>query len=125
MRCEAQRHPLLLSSRMSHVANNGPYPTRLRDGVELQDHDDWDCLADCVAAGLLEMQGLPEGYLDVEPGKRGKIYPQLKRRKNSLGYEWDGHPKVRLTEEGIQAAAALRAHKANGGQFSDFAWPQP
>jgi hypothetical protein len=33
------------------------YPTRLRNDVELSDHDDWDCLDDAEAAGLIESAG--------------------------------------------------------------------
>lgn len=33
------------------------FPTRLKDGTELSDHDDWDCVDDFEAAGLLEWQG--------------------------------------------------------------------
>lgn len=36
----------------------GPdHPTRLNDGTNLTEHDDWDCADDMVAAGLLEWQG--------------------------------------------------------------------
>lgn len=44
---------------MSHGAPPGgkDYPTRLGDGSELHDHDDWDCVDDLVEAGLIEWQG--------------------------------------------------------------------
>ncbi len=29
------------------------YPTRLADGTEVSEHDDWDCVDDMVAAGLV------------------------------------------------------------------------
>jgi len=35
----------------------GDFPTHLADGTELYGHDDWDCVNDLVAAGLLEWLG--------------------------------------------------------------------
>jgi hypothetical protein len=34
----------------------GRYPTKLKDGTELNDHDDHDCADDAIAAGLLTRQ---------------------------------------------------------------------
>lgn len=33
------------------------YPTRLKDGTEVEEHDDFDCAEDMVAAGLVEWRG--------------------------------------------------------------------
>lgn len=55
MRTNEDRHPHGVGFRQRAFAS-GPskeYPTRLRGGTELLDHDDWDCLEDAVAAGLL------------------------------------------------------------------------
>lgn len=87
MRCDPRRHPGL-----SHIKWNGDYPTRLFGMVELPKHDDWDCVDDLVAAGLMELDG--------------------------TGI----HPVVKLTNLGHTVAAALRKHKAAGKNFSDFAW---
>jgi hypothetical protein len=54
------------------------------------EHDDWDCFYDLEAAGLIE---------DVGTGI---------------------NPVAKMTTTGLGLVAALRAHKANGGQFSDF-----
>ncbi len=44
MRCDPKRHPLLAHADLLGVLHDGgKYPTRLKGGVELQDHDDWDC----------------------------------------------------------------------------------
>lgn len=118
MRCDAGRHPLLVSSRVPNTGRK--YPTFLYGGVELEDHDDWDCLADAEAAGFITISGLPEGLLNVEPGRRGKIHPQLRRKKNSLGYEWNGNPKVAFTDEGLRVVALVRAHKTQKGSFGTF-----
>jgi hypothetical protein len=68
MRCHAGRHPVMLHAkrRVSGAPGDGSeYPTRIkasatpdpdrRYGVtEVPDHDDYDCLDDLIAAGLLE-----------------------------------------------------------------------
>lgn len=54
MRTDEARHPHGIGWYSRAFASAGKeYPTRLRDSIELCDHDDWDCLEDCVAAGLL------------------------------------------------------------------------
>lgn len=69
-------------------------PTRLRGGVELPGHGDYDCLFDAEAAGFLELGGTG-------------LYPVI----------------TRFTERGQVVAAALRAHKAGGGSFGTFSHP--
>jgi hypothetical protein len=68
MRCHAGRHPVMLHAkrRVSGACADGSrYPTRIkasatpdpdrRYGVtEVPDHDDYDCLDDLIAAGLLQ-----------------------------------------------------------------------
>ena len=71
------------------------YGTRLKGyakdhKLQLPDHDDWDCAEDMEAAGLL---------LNLGTGI---------------------NPIWKLTERGLDIAAMLRAHKANGGSFSTF-----
>ena len=73
------------------TAENG---TRLRDGSVVAGHDDWDCLEDLAAVGLLELG------------------PNLRDRAIT----------ARLTPKGQKLAAALRAHKQSGGTFSSFPW---
>ena len=58
------------------------YPTRLNDGTEVHDHDDFDCVEDMVDAGLVEWRGT---------GLR---------------------PVFRLTALGWAMASALRQHMA-------------
>ena len=73
------------------------YGTRLhgtRTGrvPQIKTHDDWDCLDDLEAAGLVEVLSLVNGF-------------------------------VRMTENGLKTAHALREHKARGGVFATFRWP--
>ena len=96
LRCNAARHPIHATFIMSHRerAWKPEYGTRLhgdgRDGSrQLPDHDDWDCLDDLEAAGLLEVISTANGF-------------------------------VKLTDAGLDMAAALVKHKASGGWFSNF-----
>lgn len=50
MRCDPVRHP-----HYAHL-NNTPPPTRLIEGT-VTAHDDWDCVDDAIAAGLVESFG--------------------------------------------------------------------
>lgn len=66
MRCHASRHPAVFTRKRHHPAgreggaDGSRYPTILKGNVELVDHDDYDCLADLEAVGLLEQVGLDE-----------------------------------------------------------------
>jgi hypothetical protein len=94
MRCDRKRHPL-----HAHLPDGvgGDCPTRLKDGVLLHDHDDWDCIADLEAAGLLENIGT------------------------------NVNPVFRMTTEGNRVASLLRVYKQNGGNFATFSpsWTPP
>ena len=86
MRCHAGRHPVMLHAkrRVSGAsADASRYPTRIkasatpdahgRYGVtEVPDHDDYDCLDDLIAAGLLESRmpvvGPGGWYVDAAHG---------------------------------------------------------
>jgi hypothetical protein len=85
MRTDARRHPGLVVRVFTKQ-----YPTRLAGGVELADHDDWDCADDIEAAGFIEIKG--------------------------TGI----HPVWKMTAEGNRVAGLLRAHKTNGGNFAEF-----
>jgi hypothetical protein len=85
MRCDRNRHPA-----HAHLPGNSKYPTVLKDGVLLTDHDDWDCLDDAVAAGFLTEHGTG-------------LYPVY-----------------RMTEAGLEITAKLHTFKTRGGNFRDF-----
>jgi hypothetical protein len=90
MRCNPHTHPGVVNiSPAGTLMDGSKYPTRLFEG-EIAGHDDWDCLSDAVAAGLLE---------DVGTGV---------------------NPAYRLTKLGRDAANKLREHKAAGGRFATF-----
>ena len=104
MRCNPRLHRAFIG----YIGTNGvrvmppdfggrEYPTRLKDG-ELSGHDDWSCLEDMVAAGLLR------AWFDRPAGD--PIF---------------GRAKITLTDRGKALAGQLRAHKAGGGCFANFA----
>jgi len=85
MRCDASRHP----AQANGMDSKG-YPTRLKGGVLLPDHDDWDCAEDLEREGLLANEGSAANRF------------------------------FRLTEAGRALAGALRGHKADGGSVDTF-----
>jgi hypothetical protein len=87
MRCDNRLHPAF-----AHLETDKEYPTRLRGGVERHGHDDWSCIDDAIAEGLLEWHGTGV------------------------------HPLFALTPKGLTVAGALRRHKASGGNFGEFAY---
>lgn len=92
LRCDPRLHP---AHAHEGSRQGGPYPTRLVDGLTRGDHDDWDCLDDLEAAGLISSHGTGV------------------------------NPWFRLTRKGLRMAALLRAHKAKGGQFAEFRFVPP
>lgn len=86
MRCIDHRHPFF-----AHRGGDASrYPTRLKFDRLRENHDDWDCIDDLEAAGLLENKGTGV------------------------------NPVFKLTVYGEEVAGRLRVHKGRGGSFSDF-----
>ena len=98
MRANMRLHRHFFWATVLHRADNKEYPTRLKGGSELKKHDDWSCLEDMVAAGLLR---------------------SWFRRVNDDAFN-NSRGRVEFTELGLSVAAELRRHKANGGQWSNF-----
>lgn len=130
MRCDTDRHPMLaLAGRRTGVVGFGPsdrkYPT-LAKGEQIENHDDYDCLDDLRAAGLLEVAMPPvvDGTFRTAYGKvitddGAPIDPRfvtglVEQRSLMRHATWS------LTERGKKVAAALREHKAGGGSFATF-----
>jgi hypothetical protein len=87
MRCDNDRHPAMAVNR---EVLGKKYPTILKLGFLLEDHDDWDCLDDAEHEGLIEIKG--------------------------TGLQ----PIVQFTEKGKKVLALLQSHKMNGGRYSSF-----
>jgi hypothetical protein len=109
MRCHGDRHPaMLLAKRRANIFGCGDgraYPTRLRDG-EAEHHDDYDCLDDMIAEGLVTvtMPQPPAGTLIT-----GLVEAELMTRATYA-----------LTDVGRRIAAALREHKGAGHGWGTF-----
>jgi len=104
MRADPKLHPGLCDARNYAEGYEGDAPptrrgskvpaTRLKGGIAKENHDDWSCLEDMEAAGLLTWEGTG-------------LYPIFV-----------------MTTLGKAVAAALRAHKMDGGNFADFELPE-
>ena len=101
MRCNSRLHRHFAHVETMLMTDGGKYPTRLQKGIELEEHDDWSCLEDMVAANLLTAQYRENASYPNE------IFGNMEAR-------------VKLTELGTQVSGMLRAHKATGGTFSNF-----
>lgn len=100
MRQNRRNFRVLHEASKRHLQHGVPmapeYGSRLRDNTFIPGHDDWDCVADFCAAGLLHM-----GDEEIKPGL-----------------------KLKLTERGHEVVGELRKHKCNGGIFGNFVLKQ-
>lgn len=86
MRCHYGLHPQFAHS--GGCASD--HPTRLAGGLTADNHDDWSCVEDFIAEGLVVWKG--------------------------TGI----HPIFSLTDLGLSVCGKLRKHKAKGGSFGNF-----
>lgn len=63
----------------SAVGGRRGVPTRLADGTELSEHDDWDCVEDMVAAGLIKWEGTGMQPILVLTDKGWRVAHRLRR----------------------------------------------
>lgn len=77
--------------RAAGIVMSDGHGTRLKDGTLVDGHDDWNCLQDLAEAGLFTLAAS-----GVEPGVT-----------------------LHLSAKGQAWCAALRAHKQNGGMYSN------
>lgn len=89
--CAKPRRDAAKSASLA-VAMLPEHGTRLANGQVLDGRDDWNCIQDMTNESLFTCTAD-----DVEPGQ-----------------------VLHLSERGQQLCNALRAHKAAGGNFSDF-----
>lgn len=92
MRCKPGNHKQ--DGLMALVFRDAKYPTRLQGGVVLDDHDDWDCAADIVGAGLL---------VDVGSG----MFPCFK-----------------LTERGLAVWSYIARTRPTAGSMDSLTWDE-
>ena len=120
--CVVDQHGYLDSRRMRSADER--YPTRLagfsRDPQRaVANHSDWDCVQDFIVAGLV----MPaEGTT-----AKGRLpFKEFEARAAKLATAAARYQQTRfaLTEQGIVVCAALRAHKARGGNFAEFRYTE-
>ena len=87
---QSKRVPLKPGDIRNGLVMDPKYGSRLADDTYLPWHDDWCCVQDMMAAGLFH------GDTD----------------------DFDAGFQLQLTNKGYAAAAAIREHKAKGGNFS-------
>lgn len=96
------------------------HPTRMKGGVELSDHDDYDCIADMLALGILETKSDHDcdedlfnlaQDLEIDLGDLAETYIETEKA-------------FVFTSVGQELASALREHKANGKNWASFSSPK-
>ncbi len=117
MRTDAARHPRFfkpVGPTPSTPSDGSRYPTRLIGGQKREHHDDWDCLFDMAAEGLVVIvNNLAHEYWKVEPGGRGPLRSPFSNGPIPLRGSLPDQ-KVQLTERGSELAAQLRRQAAEG-----------
>ena len=98
MRCNPRLHRSLANMSGFGIIDGSKYPTRLKEG-QIENHDDWSCLEDMVAAGLVE------------------AFTRIKYPEEVFG---NMEAKIKLTPLGFKIAHELREFKAKGGIYANF-----
>lgn len=96
--CPRPKRPGSASGRAASsmaMPMDAAHATVVKGGQMVPNHDDWSCLQDMADEGLFTV-----GQDRLEPREM-----------------------LHFSAKGIAIAAALRAHKANGGKFADFVPP--
>ena len=88
MRTDIDRHLFKAGNTNFEFSQNIKYPTILKGGIELQDHDDWDCVDDLIITGLLKNKGTKMTPVFEITDLGWEIVKQL-RRHRSNGNTWD------------------------------------
>lgn len=84
MRCDPDRHPL----HAHEATSDNPPPTRLKGGLELSGHDDWDCLDDMEELGLLTTMGVMVALTDKGFEVASALRKHIARGGNSGNFEY-------------------------------------
>lgn len=109
MRCDARLHLKMATQ----YTGGGKYPTRLKNNEEAINHDDFSCLEDFQAYGLLKEEQA------VETETRQYFRPSLDVANKRAIYGWLSL-QIQFTPLGLELCSELRTHKATGGSFGNF-----
>ena len=101
MRCNASTHPMLTGPYSTDIPWKLSYSTRLAGffdfadrgdpakaiaaGLQLRDHDDWDCLEGLEAAGFIDVLSLVNGFVKMTPHGSG-VAAKLRAHKTAGGH---------------------------------------
>lgn len=75
MRCNPDEHPGLCG----RGGWSGKYSSKLKDGSQVEGHDDWHCVEDLEREGLLRWEGTGMHPIFVLTDKGWKVAGQLRR----------------------------------------------
>lgn len=109
MRTRLPHHSMCYRAKR-HPVDGTRYGTIVRGGAEQADHDDWDCVRDLEAAGLLWIEW-DEPKRDT--GHTGLLELELEQRRWLEG-------RVRLTTQGWRAVSRLRRIYATQGRGPEW-----
>lgn len=94
MRTDPRVHRKLLGDAQARFGGVGRHSTRLRNGDEIDSHDDWSCVEEMVAYGLVEV---------------------VSERDRCPGQPFTGgEVRVRLTDLGWRVTHQIRRDRAEG-----------
>jgi hypothetical protein len=142
MRISSRRHPMLLAMKprarvLGATSDGADYPTRLKsetvnpetglfESENLPEHDDYDCVDDLIAAGLLTVD-LPRIKNGVFVDAYDKPCVDIDGAVIRADFVTDvveqtlmAEATFKLTPKGQAVMAELRAFKGLGGNFHQF-----
>lgn len=142
MRISSRRHPMLLAMKpraraLGTISDGADYPTRLKtetvnpetgrfESENLPEHDDYDCVDDLIAAGLLtvDLPRIKNGvFVDAYDKPCVDTDGAVIRADFVTGMVEQtlmAYATFKLTPKGLAVAAELRAFKGLGGTFHQF-----
>lgn len=91
----------------------GEAPTLLADGAKLHGHDDWDCVDDMVAVGLIDWQGTgtypvlrltPTGWRLASAARQHLATAAAAGKRTWAGFKPAEHLPVMLSHEQVEAS---------------------
>jgi len=100
-----QRHSTRLAGFFDSPDRNDPEKA-IAAGLQLRDHDDWDCLDDLEAAGFIEVRSIVNGYVTMTP-KGCDVAAKLRAHKAGGGH---------FTDFSLAKTGEAGAPDAPGGQ---------
>lgn len=84
IRCNDVDHPELPPEKIYMLGEwHDKYSTRIKDGKQIRGHDDWDCVEDLQAAGLIEIVSMAD--FQIKMTELGWKITNLLRKHKAAG----------------------------------------